>query len=59
LQGLLVSKKTDSMAGVMKVSRCVHSSSRCYKNKSIPRGKGFLKSATSAGAMTAFAKKTI
>jgi hypothetical protein len=34
-------KKPDSMAGFLKASRCVHSSSRWYKNKSIPRGKGF------------------
>jgi len=37
-------RKTDSMVGLLEASRCVHSSSRCYKNKSIPRGKGFLAS---------------
>ena len=41
-------KKPDSMAGFLKVSRCVHSSSRSYENRSIPRGKAFLPRPTNA-----------
>lgn len=39
VQGLKLVKKPGSMAGFLKASRCVHSSSRCNENRPIPRGK--------------------